>query len=276
MAKQLGLHKVQGKVGEYSYYESKNGGSVIRGINKGMSSRVKTAQEYVNTRKNNAEFGMCGDFAGAIIKPVTLRWRFILDSIATGKMVKSLKSMIVLDNTGKWGQRSIKLTNYDEIRTNFNAFSKNEFPAEALLDLANAVTYDAATEKIGSSERVVISASTVDSLMAKGATGIASAVFAVKTTIPSFDNNAGVYTKAFTELAEVTALEIEEDLIAGAAKNIIVDDSDVCAVNPISSATNFGSLLVVLLPYRTIGGTNYTLQELCSAALVSVEAGTWE
>ena len=140
MAKQTGIIALRGKIKGQSYYGSKVGGDLVRTINEGMSARVKSSQEYANTRKNNAEFGMCGDFAGAIIKPITQRWRFILDSIATGKMVKAMKELAVLDTAGEWGKRVVKLANYGTIYEKFNSFSKNEMPTEIVNALAKGVT----------------------------------------------------------------------------------------------------------------------------------------
>lgn len=276
MAKQLGLHKVQGKVGEYSYYESKNGGSVIRGINKGMSSRVKTAQEYANTRKNNSEFGMCGDFAGAIIKPISLRWRFILDSIATGKMVKTIKEFVKLDVSGKWGERVLKEAYFDQVREAFTSFSKNEIPAEVITQVNSDFHYDSAANQVFTTNGVFLNADTVNSLIEAGANKIKSVLYTYEVTKPKYDNAAGVYTKAVSKLTQLSDFESEIALVADEQKMIIADDMTSSANLDLASTDTITGLVIILLPCRMIGGVTNILQQLCSACWLPITAGTQE
>ena len=83
MAKQSGIHQLRGKVGEMSYYRTKGvQDGVVRRINQGMSQRVKTGDEYVNTRLNNAEFKNANAIATAAFNSVNSRKRGMMRNFA--------------------------------------------------------------------------------------------------------------------------------------------------------------------------------------------------
>lgn len=107
MAKQSGLHQIRGKVGEHSYYrQSGVSAGLIRQINQGMSQRVKTGEEYANTRLNNAEFGHACAIAGVLGKTVSPKFRPMMLTFSQSKMAKVILDAIKRQ-TGSWGQRSI-------------------------------------------------------------------------------------------------------------------------------------------------------------------------
>lgn len=276
MAKQMGVHKLHGKVDEQSYYYSKNGGYVTRKINPGMSQKVKTDAAYANTRLNNAEFGACGAYAGAMLRPVTQRWRFILDSIATGMLVKAMKAAMQEDTTSAWGKRLISQAQMAGIQDVFNSFSKNEFPSEAKSDLAENVVYDANNHKAAVNNGATISADTVAQLMAKGADGFATKVFAYTVTAPSISADGKSYARPVSLIERISTLELTEDFVAGQDKTIVDEASFSDSPAILNETGHFGGLLVILLPYKKVGSTNYTLQELCSAVWVPATAGTVE
>lgn len=107
MAKQSGLHQIRGKVGEHSYYrQSGVSAGLIRQINQGMSQRVKTGEEYANTRLNNAEFGHACAIAGVLGKTVSPKFRPMMLAFSQSKMAKVILDAIKRQ-TGDWGQRTI-------------------------------------------------------------------------------------------------------------------------------------------------------------------------
>ena len=271
MAKQTGIIALRGKIKGQSYYGSKVGGDLVRTINEGMSARVKTAKEYVNTRKNNSEFGMCGDFAGSIIKPITQRWRFILDSIATGKMVKAMKELAVLDSTSEWGKRGVKLANYGTIYEKFNSFSKNEIPAELANVLGAGVTYASDTNKVQIPEAGTITQSFIDEMTAIGADHYSLLVYGLNVAKPTFDATAGVYSKAISTLTYVSAMSQNHQILE-VGEDLLADNNGSLLVSPVNTESVFGGLLVVLLPEKTIGGQANILQQHCSAYMVPVTA----
>lgn len=272
MAKQTSLIKINGKADGQSFYTSKNGGALMRSINKGMGQRVKDAKEYINTRKNNAEFGMCGDFAGAIIKPISLRWRFILDSIATGKMVKKMKELVILDTVNAWGQRVLGTTNYASLIEAFNSFSKNEMIEEIANVLASPITWGSADNQLTLGGLAVLSKARQQELIAEGVNYFYTKVYALQVTKPTFDNNANAYTKATSSLVEISELNAYDELTAAGTIDLFA--STEATVDLAGAVTNgqFGGLLVVFLPARQVGSSISVLQEKCSAMLAPVVA----
>ena len=265
MAKQSGIHGIRGKINGVSYYSSKNGGQLIRKINEGMSSRVKTAKEYANTRLNNAEFGAAGSLAGAIVRPISQRWRFILDSIATGKLVKAIKAAMMQDTASPWGERVVPLTEMAHLQDVFNGFSKNEMPQEVVNCLQNGFTYNAANHEMEIDAEAVMSADTVQQLLDKGASNFTTKVFAFNVRKPYIGADGKTYVPADSLLVDISInLGTSHGDVANAT---VLINSGTIADTPavLNEETHLGGLLVVVLPERKVGNEYYTLQELCSA-----------
>lgn len=265
MAKQSGIHGIRGKINGVSYYSSKNGGQLIRKINEGMSSRVKTAKEYANTRLNNAEFGAAGSLAGAIVRPISQRWRFILDSIATGKLVKAIKAAMMQDTASPWGERVVPLTEMAHLQDVFNGFSKNEMPQEIVNVLQNDMTYAAATSTISIPNSAALSADLAQQLLDKGATHITTKVFAFNVRKPYIGADGKTYVPA-------EALFVDISNTFGSEHSSIADEDDITGSGTLANApavlneeSHLGGVLVVCLPERYVGNEYFTLQELCSA-----------
>lgn len=105
MAKQSGIHQLRGKVGEMSYYRQKGvQPGLVRKINQGLSSRVKTEDAYANTRLNNAEFGNACKIASAAFNSVNTRKRGMMRNFAVAEMAKVALEDIKA-GTGAWGSR---------------------------------------------------------------------------------------------------------------------------------------------------------------------------
>lgn len=265
MAKQTSLIKINGKADGQSFYTSKNGGALMRSINKGMGQRVKDAKEYINTRKNNAEFGAAGNLAGAIVKPISLRWRFILDSIGTGKLVKAIKAAMVEDTASPWGGRAVPLATMPHLQDVFNSLSKNEMPLEIVTGIQSYLTYAAATETLAISTDITMSADTVQQLLDKGATHFSAKVFALNVSTPHIGPDGKTYVPA-----ESIMLDLSDNFgVAHSATeenaNIIDATSAESVPSALNDQTHLGGVLVVFLPERKVGNEYYTLQELCSA-----------
>ena len=276
MAKQTGIIALRGKIKGQSYYGSKVGGDLVRTINEGMSARVKTGKEYANTRKNNSEFGSCGDFAGALIKPFTLRWRFILDSIATGKMVKKLKELLIQDSVGAWGQRQIDSDSFGEIRAAFNSFSKNEMIPDLVNALTDNVVYDASNNQISIAAIPQLSVATAQELLALGANYFYTKVYAFTVNAPRFDDNTMKYVKSLPLITELTGMSTGDDINGVAVTDLFADNKVVCNLNPISTGEDLGAMVVVFLPARKVGSSINILQQYCSAYMVEVTADPGE
>lgn len=125
MAKQSGLHQLRGKVGEHSYYRQTGiVPGLVRSINQALSGRVKTGEEYANTRLNNQEFGQAGRIAAAAIRSITPKFRPMILPFSQSKAVKDIFEQIKVA-TGTWGQRNLTDANGDIIAPILNKLSKN-------------------------------------------------------------------------------------------------------------------------------------------------------
>lgn len=114
MAKQLGIHQIKGKVGEMSYYKTKGvSAGIIRSINQGLSERVKTGDEYANTRLNNEEFKNANSIATAAFNSVNTRKRGMMRNFAISYMTKRALEDIK-QGSGSWGVR-LPVTELDQL-----------------------------------------------------------------------------------------------------------------------------------------------------------------
>lgn len=105
MAKQVGLFGLRGKIENKSFYKTAGVlDTVIRQIPEGLSSRVKTADEYANTRLNNAEFKNANGIATFVFNAVPNRKSSMMRRFAIAEMTK--KGLEYLKaGTGSWGAR---------------------------------------------------------------------------------------------------------------------------------------------------------------------------
>lgn len=114
MAKQKGIHQLKGKVGGMSYYQQSGvTDGLVRRIPEGLSSRVKTADEYANTRLNNDEFKNGNAMATFAFRAVPNRKASMMRRFAIAEMTKSALEFIK-GGSGNWGQR-IPTETFDNI-----------------------------------------------------------------------------------------------------------------------------------------------------------------
>lgn len=266
MAKQSSLFKLRGKADGQSFYYSKNGEYLTRKINPGMSSRVKTAEEYANTRLNNAEFGGAGALAGAMIRTVSKRWRYILDAIATGMLVKGIKEAMMNDNTHDWGKRSVLLADMPAIQDLYNQFSKNEMPQE-IVDFVKAhITSAGNGSTLDIDTDLEQSADFANDMKALGADRVRVTLYCFGVSAPSVPAGSTKYSPVlpvFGQIAVRTADLVEGDSIISS-----VTKPNVPAVQNVAAA--FGGVLVIVEPIKTINSKEYVLQQHCSAYWHSV------
>lgn len=249
MAKQSGLHQIRGKVGEHSYYKQSGVSSgLIRSINQGMSSRVKTAAEYANTRLNNAEFGQAGRIAGVLGQLVTPKYRPMILPFSQSKMAKSLLEAIKT-KTGAWGQRNLAATDTPQFVTALNLVHKND-PAEWGLSFS-----------INSDDQFVISSDGTlfdAKISAIGASGAKLTVLACRPWIGTYsatdDKYAGSYARA----------NIYQSQIIDGGTDVEIDYEFRPAPPAGWPAFSVDFFVVVVLPYRSINGTDHILQEHCT------------
>lgn len=105
MAKQVGLFGLRGKIENKSFYKTAGvADTVIRQIPEGLSARVKTADEFANTRLNNAEFKNANGIATFAFNAVPNRKSSMMRRFAIAEMTKKGLEYIKA-GTGRWGVR---------------------------------------------------------------------------------------------------------------------------------------------------------------------------
>lgn len=266
MAKQSSLFKLRGKADGQSFYYSKNGEYLTRKINPGMSSRVKTAEEYENTRLNNAEFGGAGNLAGTMIRTVSKRWRYILDSIATGMLVKGIKEAMMNDNTHDWGKRSVLLADMPAIQDLYNRFSKNEMPQEIVDFVKTSITSAGNGGTLTVADDLLLEGDLDAHYAALGADKVNCTVYCFGVSAPTVGADGKKYAPALPVFAQIFG----NSALVGSDATLISAQSfpDIPAVQNVAAA--FGGVLVIVEPIKTINSKDYVLQQHCSAYWHSV------
>lgn len=255
MAKQSGLHQIRGKVGEHSYYRQTGVESgLIRSINQGLSNRVKTAAEYANTRLNNAEFGQACRIAGVLGQLVIPKYRPMVLPFSQSKMARILIDFIKT-TSGTWGQRNLVTTDVGIVLEAINATHKNNPDDWGL-------SFD-----IDDNDKFVISGeSTVftSKLASIGAAGVDFVVLACRPWIGTYSSSDNKYAQSFARA------NIYEGNITPPTDTLRIDFEFRAAPPTGWPAISMDFFVVVILPYREVDRTPYTLQEHCTFKAIGV------
>lgn len=249
MAKQSGLHQIRGKVGEHSYYKQTGVSSgLIRSINQGMSSRVKTAQEFANTRLNNAEFGQASRMAAVLGQLITPKYRPMILPFSQSKMAKILLDAIKT-KSGSWGERNLSTTDLQVFLEAINSVHKNN-PAEYGLSFS-----------VDSNDNFVVTSDGAlypSKLQAIGADGYELVVIAARPWFGTYSQTDNKYANSFARA------NIYQDIINTEEASVSFDYEFRPAPPTGWPAFDVDFMLVVILPYRTIDNVNHILQEHCT------------
>lgn len=250
MAKQSGLHQLRGKVGEHSYYRQTGiVPGLVRSINQGMSARVKTAPEFVNTRLNNAEFGQAGRIASVLGQFIIPKYRPMILPFSQSNMARVILEAIKA-KTGNWGQRNLGNGDEQVLVTALNSVHKNN-PDE--FGMQTSITEE-------SELSIGFSKETYESKMsAIGADGLILNVLACRPWIGTFSVSDNKYAQSFARANVYNPTKIQSY-----SDEAIVDYEFRPAPPTGWPAFYLDFFVVVLMPYRTINGIDHILQEHCS------------
>lgn len=263
MAKQSGLHQIRGKVGEHSYYRQSGVASgLIRSINQGLSSRVKTGDEYANTRLNNAEFGAAANVAGLLGRMITPKYRPMILPFSQSILAKDVLEL-AKNHAGFWGQRTITADDTPAIAAALTRLSK--LSVADLVDLG----FTRASATIVSVSGV-FSAEIVNDLAALGVDGIMY-------KISTYTLDSGQYNSATDHIlrGDLRLINSINQTLAISAGGPSVDIDEQLTVSQTPAGPNrvrHQFAVVILMPYRTLNNTNYILQELCRFQVNEVPA----
>lgn len=250
MAKQSGLHQIRGKVGEHSYYrQSGVSTGLIRQINQGLSQRVKTGDEYVNTRLNNAEFGHACSIAGVLGKTVSPKYRPMMLTFSQSKMARVILEAIKLQ-TGNWGQRSLP-----------NGVAGNQVLVDALASVRKNDPAIYGISATGDSTSVEVNADDI------AAPAFLSAIGADSFDIMLIRNNIQVGNY----VAALRNYEYTYRVWNSAGDNIDADSGTtfqvaVPTLPPVTEgyANSYTLDVVVIMPVRMVNDQKHILQEYCT------------
>lgn len=256
MAKQTGLHQIRGKVGEHSYYRQSGVNSgLMRGINPAMSSRVKTGDEYANTRLNNAEFRNAAELASAMGGIIIPKYRPMILPFSQSKLTSAYLQLIK-ETSGQWGQRHATLAQAQQIADSLNAIAKKRY-ADMFEDIQPIVV------PAGTTTASVICSFTDDQATTLASLGISGVVFkatGVQVFIGEYDPNTGRNRKTGVTPQIPDSEDVE--FSSGVGQSVTINPAVSSLVLP--GYVGLGYIVVIAMPYREIGGINYTLQEYCT------------
>ena len=260
----MGIHQIRGKVGERSYYKTKGVESGIsRSINQGLSARVKSAEEYANTRLNNAEFKNANAIATAAFKSVNTRNRGMMRNFAIAEMTKAALDAIK-QGTGDWGSRKPNLELDALIVDMLENHAKGgvydgKFGIFSDISLSNAGSY---------SFTVALDEAGVDALIAEGIDGlyfVPSKCLAGEVLVDDAQRLYAGYAVGTPENETLSAGVDFSETYTGSVNTPSSVGMSPAGYTFATGDVNHGFYLVVtILPYRQQGGKRYTLQEMCT------------
>lgn len=258
MAKQSGLHQLRGKVGEHSYYRQTGiVPGLVRSINQGMSARVKTAPEFENTRLNNAEFGQAGRIASVLGQLITPKYRPMILPFSQSKMAKIILEAIKT-KTGAWGGRNLSSIDLPVFLEAINSVHKNN-PEEYGLSYS-----------VNDTDEFVVTSDTslyTSKTEAIGADGYKLVMLAARPWIGTYQDADGKYAQSFAR-----ANIYETHIDAPEAEATI--DYEFRPIPPQGWPAFYVDFIVlVVLPYRRINGTDHILQEHCTFLAMELPQG---
>ena len=107
MAKQTGIIKLKGTIGNINYYESKNGGHLARAAGGGYQKGSKGKESMVRTMENASEFGRCSKTKKAFRIALAPFLCVRKDGALHGRMVQLFTKLKDLDPVNSRGNRYV-------------------------------------------------------------------------------------------------------------------------------------------------------------------------
>jgi hypothetical protein len=265
MPKQSSIFKVRGKMDGNSFYYSPLGGYQFRKINPNMSERVKTEDQFINTRRNAAEFGAAGSMAGAICRAFYQSFRFVATPKMNGILTKLIDRLIRGNTSGIWGERNVMPTLMPQIEEAFNVCMKNQMPELLKSYVVNHVRWDAVNDQIVGDEVLQTTAEFEQELLNKGATGFGFLLFIMGATNPQYASVIRKYLPC-SPLIEQLGVGSAYIQVDGTGNHTIVNIfAGTTGFVPQNTTNHAAGLLAVYMPTRQTGTVNTVLQDQCSA-----------
>lgn len=262
MAKQSGIHQLRGKVGEHSYYrQSGVEAGLMRGINPAMSGRVKTGDEFANTRLNNAEFRSAAELASAMGGIIQPKFRPMILPFSQSRLTKNYLSLIK-ETEGEWGQRHAVAAQAQAIADYLNDLAKTKF-SDLFKDINPVVISSGETE---ANVQVGFTQDQSNVLAGLGINGVVFKLSPVRLNIGEYSSDLG--RNRITSSALGTPEDVDIEVEAGNESTSTLSLEPVRLDVPGYVTIYYG--ILIAMPYRTVGSVKYTLQEHCTFKCVPV------
>lgn len=269
MAKQKGIHQLKGKVGGMSYYQQSGVvDGLVRRIPEGLSSRVKTADEYANTRLNNDEFKNANAMATFAFRAVPNRRASMMRRFAIAEMTKSALEFIK-GGTGQWGQR-IPTETFDNIMIDMlDRHSKSGPYAGEFGVLSDVIVGQNDNYRV----ELTITEEVANNLIAKGIDGFI--VVEVRGCMCELVDSDGFVRQYFglsspSPHHPLTPEETTVDVTSFTLTPAAIGMSPSGYATAVQTPNNGMFAIYTFLPFRTIGTSNHTLYEYATFAIVSL------
>ncbi|OBQ54720.1 hypothetical protein JJL45_15005 [Tamlana sp. s12] len=124
MAKQTGIIKLKGTIGDISFYKSADG-HLARAKGGVDASRIATDPAFQRTRENGSEFGRAGKGGKVIRNAIRILLQNAKDKQVVSRLTKNLLAVVKTDPTNPRGSRTIQDGNMTVLEGfNFNANAK--------------------------------------------------------------------------------------------------------------------------------------------------------
>lgn len=262
MAKQKGVIQVSGKIDNLSFYSQKYvEGGLVRKINEGMSERVKTAPEFENTRLVGREFGSAGSYAGAAIRLLTERWRYLLKPHPTATFTEFVTRLVQSDTENPIGQRVVHSgANEDSLLYQLSTFGKRWFDGNYADIRFDNARIEPGTVKIVYDVTFDQKASQVEWLRHYGAEGVEYRFYVCSIKDPVYLPSIEKYTEARTKSI------LTSNFYFASIDNDVHDtgEDEFSLADVYHGDTSLSFVLIIAKPYRTAGTSRVSLQHLCS------------
>lgn len=247
-----------------SYYSQTGVSSgLLRKINQGLSDRVKTSEEYANTRLNNTEFGAAANVAGLLGQMVTPKFRPMVLPFSQSKMAKEILK-VARQHTQNWGQRVVTSEDTAKLCEILSATSKRN-PADFV---SLSVTRTSAAE---ASVRGIATAQQTTTMAGLG-------INSLTITAMQFDLATGQWNPLALEMASGyfyrrdTAYIIDGETITEGSDFDNNESIDVAQFVPEANHAGHQIVVFVVLPARVINNVAHILQEYCSFVAMPLPA----
>ena len=270
MAKQVGLFGLRGKIENKSFYKTAGvQDTVIRQIPEGMSARVKTADEYANTRLNNAEFKNANGIATFAFNAVPNRKASMMRRFAIAEMTKKGLEYIKA-GTGSWGAR-IPSEKMDQILVDLLENRAKSGAYQSEFGLVTAVPQDGSITL-----HIVYNDLVAMDLTSKGIDGFYALY--VKGAMAEIVDNDGFVRQHFG----VSSISVTDESLKpegnDVALNPFIPSYQTLGMSPAgyvaaADAPNNGMYAILtFLPYRQQGAQRHTLYEYATYATLALGA----